>query len=72
MKPTDLPHGTLGSHTQGAPPMANHLRFRGILLGSRRLLSRRSWLGCTSTTREGGTTTLQLTSAGSNLISCTS
>ena len=64
MKPTDLPHGTLGSHTQGAPPMANHLRFRGILLGSGRLLSRRSWPECTITTGEGGTMTLQVASAG--------
>ena len=27
MMPTDLPLGALGSHTQGAPPMANHLRL---------------------------------------------
>ena len=62
--PTDLPLGALGSHTQGAPPMANHLRLRRILLGSGPLLSRRSGLESTSTTGEGGTTTLQVASAG--------
>jgi len=64
MMPTDLPLGALGSHTQGAPPKANHLRFRRILLGLGPPLSRRSGLECTSTTGEGGTTTLQVASAG--------
>ena len=63
--PTDLPLGALGSHTQGAPPKANHLRFRRILLGLGPPLSRRcSGLESTSTTGEGGTTTLQVASAG--------
>ena len=72
MKLTVLPLGALGSHIQGAPPMANHLRLRANLLGSGQVLVRRSWLGYRSTTREGGTTTLQVAFAGSNLTSRTS
>ena len=72
MKIVVLPLGALGSHTQGATPMASEHRARALLLGTGQVLRQRSWLECSSTTGEVGTMTLQVASAGNNSTSCTS